>query len=79
LSSLDREKAAAGDREVERFAGFLQRPLRHVGVGLAQRHARVHRPNRRAALGIGEQHLAKAVLRGFVGLEPWRAGVGEVV
>ena len=35
--------------------------------------------DRRPALGVGEQHVAEVVLGRFVGLEPGRRGVREVV
>ena len=79
LWRLDREEAVALDREVERFARFLHRAGRHVGVGLAERDALVDGADRRAALGVRHQHFAEAVLRRFIGLEARGRRVGEVV
>ena len=79
LGGLHGKEAGAGDREVERFACFLQRRRRHVGVRLAQRHALVNRADRGAALGVGEQDLAEVALGRAVGLVARGRAVSEVV
>src|ERR1019366_8272660 len=68
LRGLDREEAAALDREVERFAGFLDRGWRHVRIGLAEGHARAQRAHGRGSLRARHEQFPEAVLRGLVGL-----------
>src|SRR4051794_15929670 len=79
LARLDGEEAVAGDAEVERLAGVLERLGRPVGDRAGDLHGRRLVTDGLARHRVLEQELTERLLRGAVGLVAGRGSVGEVV